>query len=252
MKTLIKAELYKYSRSTFMYVLSGAFVAGIAVIILLGKGTLNFDFLDLRGITRVELMNLTSMGFTLLLYFMMIFGVVITDEYKDGTLKNLLSFGISKTKIFFSRFITQIILAYILAIICIITFVLMLNFLEPGEGYSNVLVKDFIFRFFLSTIPYIGGIAIVNFLCVVFKKESIVCVIYYFVLMQISNVIFLIEKTVWEKISILNNIFLSSKIGSLMKPYSGQEEFISVIGIGLIYIVVFTTISLIVFKRQEV
>ena len=190
-------------------------------------------------------------AFTFFFYLMMIFGVVLVEEYRNRSLKNLISSSVSRTKIFFSKFIVQVILAYIVATICMIIFLLLLSLLEPGEGYNKELIIEFIKRFYISTIPYIGGISIVNFLGVIFKKQSIVCIIYYFILMQISNVIYIIERTVWSGIGKVQWIFLSTQVGEVSTLFSGWGELPKVFTVSLCYIILFTAASVSIYKKQE-
>lgn len=253
MVKLIKADIYRYLRSPFMYSVCGALVVGITLVMLSAKGILNINIVELRGITRVEMINLICdfNAFTFFFYLMMIFGVVLVEEYGNRSLKNLISSSVSRTKIFFSKFIVQVILAYIVATICMIIFLLLLSLLEPGEGYNKELIIEFIKRFYISTIPYIGGISIVNFLGVIFKKQSIVCIIYYFILMQISNVIYIIERTVWSGIGKVQWIFLSTQVGDISTLFSGWGELPKVFTVSLCYIILFTAASVSIYKKQE-
>ncbi len=83
MVKLIKADIYRYLRSPFMYSVCGALVVGITLVMLSAKGTLNINIVELRGITRVEMINLICdfNAFTFFFYLMMIFGVVLVEEY---------------------------------------------------------------------------------------------------------------------------------------------------------------------------
>lgn len=249
---LVKAELYKYSRRKFMYVFQLVLIMLMAIIVLGAKGIINIDIIKFTGITKIELLRFLSIGLQMILNIMLVFGVVINEDYREGTIKNVLSSQFTRTQIFFSKFITQIILAYILAIVSTIVFIPMFMSLEPGVGYSTGLLKDFIFRFCVCTIPYIGGIAIVNFLSVVIKRQSIVCIIYYFIFTWVGPVFFILNKTCWDGFAKVQKLFLSYNVGSMCRTFLPWKSIYTTLFVGMVYTIIFTTIAVLIYRKQEI
>lgn len=255
MLNLIKAELYKISKRPIMYVLVGVLIFSIVFVILGAKGSLNlnidFNFGGFASNTRVGMLRIVSVSLPFVLIFMMIFGIVFTEDYAIGTAKNMFISKVTRERIFFSKFITQIILAYILATIGLISFIIMLMVLEPGEGYSRKLIIDFIFRFYVVTIPYIGGIAIVNFLSILLKREYLVCIVYYVLIAQVQFIIMIISKVIFDNVEVLGKFLLFGNVGILATSFSSLNDIVISVLVSFIYIVVFTTLALSIYKKQE-
>ena len=147
-------------------------------------------------------------GFPFITYSLMLFSVVMTDDLKSGTIKNLLSSNVNKYQIFLSRFIVQVILAFIVAVVSLIAFFLMISTIEAGSEYSMALVRDFLMRFAVVSVGYVGMIALINFLSVLIKNEAVVSVIYYFIILQISVVIFLLKKTIAPQVEWIQRLLI--------------------------------------------
>ena len=101
MRNYLKAEFYKLSRRKYLWVTLG--VVLFLESLLLGFvvfGTGPIDFYD--GATN--LLTLLVLGlFAPLLTCDMVFA----DQYKNGTLRNELSFGLSRTKIYWGKLLAQ-------------------------------------------------------------------------------------------------------------------------------------------------
>lgn len=247
MINLIKAEIYKYSKRPFTYITVIVLCFGTIWVNALVAG----KFSGVALYTREKFLEFTFAYFPLILTVMMVFCVVVSEDYKTGAFKNLCASNLSKTKIFLSRFIVQIILAVLIASICIIVFLLSVNMIKPGENYSSEMIKGFIFRFIASTPIFLGGISIVNLLVVLIKNEAMVCVLYYFI-MQIRILTFVLEKFLWEKIGLIRTVFLSQQLEIVGNMNSTASELTKAIIIGVTYTVVLTITTALIFNKQEI
>ena len=247
MLNLIKSEVYKYLKRPFTYITTLILSIGTFLVVALVSG----KFTETPWYTREKFLSLTFAYFPIILIFMMIFGGIISEEYKEGTFKNLCASNISKSKIFFSKFVVQIFLAVVIATICMIVFLVSVNMLKPGEGYTSEMLKGFTFRFIASTPIFLAGIALVNLLVVIFKKDLIVCIIYYFI-MQLGTVTFILEKLLWDKFALIPEVFLSTQLGYAGRMNATSPELIKAVIIGLVYTVIFTIIAAVIFNKQEI
>ena len=244
MLNLVKAELYKYSKRSFIYKLLIALIGLIALMML------GIDFFDGQGITREIIIGSFGMTFNFILMIVMVFAVVFLDDYREGTYKNIIVSNLTRTEIYLGKFIAQIILAFICMIICIIALIIALMFL-PSDGMSISLLSNIINRFFCSIPLYISGISIANLLAITIKR-GIIYLIYYLVIGNIGSIVWIMETFVWKKFNILNNILLTtllSNVGSINT--SNITLLFSVLG-GIIYTVIFTSIGIFIFNRQEI
>lgn len=244
MLNLVKAELYKYSKRSFIYKLLIALIGLIALMML------GIDLFDGQGITREIIIGSFGMTFNFILMIVMVFAVVFLDDYREGTYKNIIVSNLTRTEIYLGKFIAQIILAFICMIICIIALIIALMFL-PSDGMSLSLLSNIIKRFLCSIPVYIAGISIANLLAITIKR-GIIYLIYYLVIGNIGGIVWIMETFVWKKFNILNNILLTtllSNVGSINT--SNITLLFSVLG-GIIYTVIFASIGIFIFNRQEI
>ncbi|UFH65200.1 ABC transporter permease [Clostridium cadaveris] len=250
---LIKAELYKYYKRPFIYVVIGALISAMAFVIYSSQGNLIVDVIVAKeGYSREAFIKVAGFGFPFITYILMLFSVVMTDDLKAGTIKNLLSSNVNKYKIFLSRFIVQVILAFIVSVVSLIAFFLMISTIEAGNEYSISLVRDFLMRFAVVSVGYVGMIALINFLSVLIKNESVVSVIYYFIILQISVVIFLLKKTIAPQVEWIQRLLITYNIGYVGNAFAEKSTYIPVIVTGLIYATLFTLLGMFIFNKQEI
>lgn len=247
MHNLIKAEVYKYSKRPFTYISALSLSIGTLLVVALVAG----KFSETPLYTREEFLSLTFAYFPIILIFMMIFGGIISEDYKERTFKNLCAFNISKSKIFFSKFIVQIFLAVVIATICMIVFLVSVNMIKPGDGYTSETLKGFTFRFIASTPIFLAGIALVNLLVVILKKDLIVCIVYFFI-MQLGTFTFILEKVLWDKFALIREVLLSTQLGIVGSMSATSTELIKAVIIGLVYTVIFTAITAVIFNKQDI
>lgn len=251
MLNIIKADLYRYARRPFIYITAIVLIICSALVPILATGILNINIIAPIA-NRSEMVSLAGCVMSMLLPVMMVFSEIMSEDYQDGTLKNILVSDISKTKFFLGKFIIQIILAVVISTICITVFLLFINIIPPDEMFSIALVKGFILKF-ISSIPlFIAGIAIVNLLVVIFKKTGIVCIIYYFIFMQIRIIIIVLEKVVSEKFGAVREIMISNALENLGFQALSNTNIINALVLGLAYTILITSLSIFLFKRQEV
>jgi len=250
MINLIKAEIYKYSKRPFTYIIAISLSLGTFLVVALVAG----KFSETPAYTREEFLALTNAYFPMILILMMVFGSVISEDYKEGTFKNLCASNMSKSKIFISKFIIQIILAVAIATICMIVFLLSVNMIKTGTNYSSEMLKGFIFRFITAIPIFLGGISLVNFLAIIVKKESIVCVL-YFLSMQLGGIFFILEQVLRDRIGVfrevlfsMREVLLSMQFGN---PGSTIPELLKAMMIGIAYTVILTTITTLIFSKQD-
>lgn len=245
MLKMIKAELYKYSKRSFIYGIILTLSIGVIAVMMMLKNSGQYS-------SKQFALTMTGGCFGMILTLVMIFGCVLSEEYKDGTLKNLVSSKISKTKIYFSKFIVQIVLAIFAATICIIVLLVSISMLDNSDGYTKKFVLDFIMRFLASTPIFIAGIALVNFLIVLTRKEGVACLIYYFVFILGSKIIYLLSTMVSDKFKLLYKFLLESPLEYVQMPYASSKQLINAVVVGTIYTIIFTAITVILYRRQDV
>ncbi len=136
MKALLKAELFKLCRQGKTYyallaiflieiiILITAYYQGAAILeVLLDtlKRSFYFEGSLLNG-NLILYIVLNSLWFNLPLILMIVTASLVTDEYKDGTLKTLLLQSVSKRKFILAKYITAVIFTlFVIAFMAVTT-----------------------------------------------------------------------------------------------------------------------------------
>lgn len=245
MLNLIKAELYKFIHRPYMYVLTGLMALGVALVFILISNTLMVS--KMYAIT-----NFIPIGLEGAMLILLLFGVVLSEEYKIGTMKNLVTSNLSRTKIYIGKFITQSIIGVLSFGIVVSIFIIGMSFLEGGEGYSAELYKEFIIRL-LSMIPiFIGALAILNFWMVLTQKESVAPIVYYFSLIISESFIGFLGRRSWSGFMTLKDWLIMPQIDTVVDFIATRGVVVHIVLVGIITTIVFTIISTIIFKKREI
>ncbi|ADL53881.1 ABC transporter permease [Clostridium cellulovorans] len=211
MLNYIKGEIYKVIKRPYLFVITFAlgigclFIGGVLPKLLMAESILN---LTRYGILSIS--NLLVIGINAIL---LIFLPIFTEDFRNKTFKNLVNVNLSRKQMFLAKYIVQLIMAVIMAIILFLFLGVAIQMLPPGEGYSNSMFIGFFIKLF-STIPcFATGIAIIDLLAILVKKEILICVIYYYGYIQIYAIImFMLYRS---SNTILRVIFMPAQIGNL-------------------------------------
>lgn len=254
MLNYIRAELYRNFNRLYFWNFAG--ITSILALV--------FNIL-MKSVDSGNLSMLLQMGIGMLNVPIFLVGIVIDmvigEELKNLTLKNVVSFGISRKKIVLSKIIVTVILSFIAAVI-ILTFYLGSGAILFGvEGVSLALFKDFLLRL-LAAIPlWIGAISVGTLMGFIFKNNTIFAFAYAFMFVSISSMLKVLSFFISDKIMYIHNVLITTKIKTLsaltMTPANNiqaitTDSLISAVVIGVIYTVVFSILSILHFSKKEV
>lgn len=148
MKALLKAELFKLCRQgKTWYALLAVFIIEVIILITAyyqGAAILEVLLESLQRTFYFEgnLLNgnlilyivLNSLWFNLPLILMIVTSSIVTDEYKDGTLKTLLLQSVSKWKLILAKYITAIIFTlFVIAFMALSTSIMAYTAFGKGD-----------------------------------------------------------------------------------------------------------------------
>lgn len=254
MLNYIRAELYRNFNRLYFWNFAGI----ISILALV------FNIL-MKSLDSANLPMLLQMGIGALTLPVFLVGIIIDmvigEEIKNLTLKNVVSFGIPRRKIVLSKIIVTVILSFIAAII-ILTFYLGSGVILFGvEGVSLALFKDFLLRL-LAAIPlWIGAISVATLMGFIFSNNTIFAFIYAFMFSLTGSILKFLSALVSDKIMYIYNILITTQIKNLSAltitadnsvQAISTDSLISAILIGAIYTVVFTILSILYFSKKEV
>lgn len=185
-----------------------------------------------------------------ILIAMIIFTITFCDEFKNKTLKNIISYGLSREKIFISKLIVESIQAIIIAGISMFIFITYVYyFTEPCSKYSLLV---FIIKF-LAAIPVcLGALAFINILILLIKNELVMSFSYIAIMIGLPAITLLLHNFVWDKFHYLGDILLTTQINKLLYMQTISFGMLKISLLGIIYMIVFTAIGVRIFKKQEI
>ena len=143
MLNYIKSELYRIrtSKSTYvMFILFGVLVVLYNVMIY------GFKIADATfpyGTTKFSLGTLCGSVQMLLIICLVIASVIFSGEFKNNTIKNVISFGISKTQMYIGKYIVTLLYAFILMPVIAFLYALSAYLLldNSGSQYLVLFIK---------------------------------------------------------------------------------------------------------------
>ena len=244
MLNIIKAEIYKYIHRPYFYVLT--FV--VSSIILLTEISFSSNMVNRFFVISV----VCPMGMNFALVLIILFSLVLSEEYKYNSLKNLIASNVSKEKIYLGKVLVQILIILFIGVILIGVFLSGLLLLNPGDGYSNDILIRFLIKMIASLPLLLSGLALSNLLMIGIKKEGIAIVLYIMTLLLSSDIIKLLSRTIWDKLSIINEYLFNTQILIVNALDVTNGEIIQSALVGIVSFIVFTTLGGLFFKRAEV
>ena len=136
MRNYVKAEFYKLSRRKYPWVVLGValFLESLLMLGFLLIGSSRIVFYD--GMTN--LLPLLALG---LLAPLLTCDMVFADQYKNGTLKNEVSYGLNRGKIYWGKLLAQTALSLLLCVVMMGYYVGMC-FLLLGHDPKDVYMKE--------------------------------------------------------------------------------------------------------------
>lgn len=250
MRNYIKAELYRSFNRVYFWCYTVIIAAMLIMINTIFK------------VNNVNSLNLTAfIGFGIIMFSMPIFMVlpfvemVTSEEQKNQTLKNSVSFGIPRYKIVLSKIIVTVILSFIAAIVILIAyFGSALIFFGVGKDFSMDILYEFMKRIGVSLILWIAAITVGTFLALIFKKNNIFAFAYFGLFTIPCKIIKLLMELVSVKFKHVHNMFITTQITNLSsgEPSLTGKTLTTAAIIGILYIVVFTALSMFYFNKKEI
>ncbi|GAA0086123.1 hypothetical protein UT300007_25620 [Clostridium sp. CTA-7] len=245
MLNYIRADIYRNLNRKYFWIYTGIIAAMavlVTVLFYISNGIPDKDF--------NLVLNIATQAFTLPIYLVGAFVEMATsDEQKNQTFKNVVSFGVTRNTIAISKVITAVILSILSAFIILTAF--SISGLILLGGPSDFL-SEFLIRFSLASVLWIAAISIGTFIALVFNSSNISAIVYFGIFLMTKNIISLVSLLVWDKFSYLNKLLISTKLNILAKEPLIMENIGPAILVGVIYTIVFTGLSMLYLRKKEI
>ena len=245
------AELYKVLHRKYTYIF---LVVVLACEALLVSGWVftnyngnNFDFA--AGAGMLAMMLSAGVYCTILTEDM-----VFSDQYKFNTLKNEVSYGISRLRIFFGKLLVSCITALVLCVIIVIAYLGMCWLVLPHGAMDQIVnAMEGLGFCLLAALPlWLGAQALVNAIFFLVKSSTVASFLVLGIVMALPQVLQLLGMLVNPFFLEIYNIMLTAPL-DLAPRMLGDWAFIGrcfLIGGG--WFLVSTLLGLIAFQKREI
>lgn len=259
MGKLIRSDFYKILRTKYLYVCA-IFSALMAMLIVYAEYFVILqtygDYASLFSLDSISAIMMGTPSFISLAAIAI--AMFVSSDFNYGTIKNVISSGVSRIKIYFSKVIVSFTITFFYALIsCVTSFIMGSVLWEVGEYTRDVyinLIKSLSFSLFAS-FALISVYIMIGFLV---RNSGIAIAVNlgtYYIVMPLLIKFVNVAVATWFKISEFN---LSDYLAStyVSKVLNFNELASQEITTGLIvcgsYILLSTVIGLVTFKRRDI
>lgn len=247
MLNYIKAELYRNFNRAQFWVYSGV-IAALALMLNILLAASNSAKIDLNFLFEM----ITQMLFLPIFLVATFIDITTGEEQKNLTLKNAVSFGVPRSKIALSKVIVTVTLSFIAAIMIFTVFFGSGTLLFGIKEGTLPAIGDAALRILTSVPLWIGAISIGTFIAVFLNNNTAAAFVYAGVFTLISPTIKLLTLLVSDKFSYVSKILITSQFSILKQPNLGSSTLIKIAGLGFVYTVLFTVLSMLYIKKKEI
>lgn len=169
MLNYISAEIYKALHRKYVYLFTGAIVA--LEVLLMGAMTLSKSWGN-GATVSVMLMTAIPMLVTGLYLSLVVGDMVFSEQYKYGTLKNEVSFGIPRSRIYLGKLIVEAIVGVAMMAVVLGVYILLCFLLLPMDG-EELGTLGLMGRAVAMALPlYMGALGIAHLLYFSLKSST--------------------------------------------------------------------------------
>lgn len=270
MSALLKFEFRKLRQARVLYICAGILV----ILILIFAGTNKLTELAVQSVTESymeepqgDLNDSFSASMGLLsnnngatgflnamtnIYIIVVFAafaaVFICGDYGNGTIKNILTKGYSRSEVFFAKYIVCLVVCFIYAAIAYLTGFLCGTLMwRIGDSWS----PKFLLLVLIQLIAVAAFNAFFNFLAALFKRVGAVLALSIAIPIILPLILSIADLIINGKIAI-SDYWLSGAIGLAASPSASAGDMATSVICSFIYGVVFTIVGWILAKKREV
>lgn len=258
MTNYIKSEFYRNINNKGNYLfLFGSIGFVIFINVALGifaKGQVNFPY----GNTKYSLSSFyTYMGLLMLISVFLV-SLVFGQEFKNSTLKNSIAFGISRSEIYFGKYLVEVVICTINLVLISSAYVLAAYMILEDSGI--IYLKDFLQAIIACFPLLLVSVTAANCFYFMFDNESMAVTIWSIVIVFIPLLISMAGRKInilgkianWLPWNMVGNARFDSSSKRMIMLWNSQEGFIRCFIVGIIGILIFYILGLVMFNKKEI
>lgn len=252
MLNYMKSEWFRTFHRKYLYIMTGCLCALVilASVFLKVNEDVMYDMTDYMG---TFLLSIVTTGLSMGYYLAMIVAdMMFSDEYKHQTLKNTVSYGISRVKIYLGKLISGLMAGVlVMAVTVAVTVVTALLVFGPDAEFSGHLLNTMLPKL-LAFIPlWMGGVAMGTMLLFFFKNTA--ATFAFLGIAMVLPAIFGYISPLYPIFGEIKNLMVVTKINLVSNASLVSGSLMADCWItGLAAVVMYTVIGALVFSRKEI
>lgn len=254
----IKSEVYRTVRSKGNYIfLFGCIGFVVFINVALGifaKGEVGFPY----GNTYFSFSSFyTGMPIPMVLCVPLA-SIACGQEFKNHTLKNSISYGISRNQIYFGKFFMELVVALINLVLVSAAYIITAYIMLEDSGAMPI---NELFRAIIACIPlFLVSLTVFHCCYFVARSENMVVILWTIIMILVPRILSLLGKRIdvlkevanCMPINIVGNITHNEETGRLIMSWSTQSGIIKCFLVGIIGTLIFYMIGLLLLKKTEI
>lgn len=258
MLNYIKSEFYRNINNKGNYVfLFGniGFVIFINVALgLYANSQPNFPY----GTTKYSLSSFYTLMGLIMLISVYLVSLTFGQEFKNSTLKNSVTFGITRSEIYLGKFLVEVVICIINLVLITSAYIIAAYVMLEDSGiiYLNDFIQAIIACFPLLLVSMTAA----HCFYFIFDNESTAVATWSIIMVFVPLVISIFGRRIntlgklanWLPWNMVGNAKFDSNTKRIIMSWSSQEGFIRCFIVGIIGLVIFYTLGLIVFNKKEI
>ena len=242
MLKLIRADLYKSFHRMYLFI----FMTVMAVLAVFLNSVL--------AVAHGSLEDSIGLASTLLVYplflISMFADIVMAEENKEHTVKNTISYGVTRTQLLLAKMIGTVLVAFSVAFVTVSVYMVSaFALLRPAKSDLAPVLSDFFLRLGVALLIYLAAAVLAALLAAVVKRNAMFTFAYFGIL--------LVPVLLFKLMNLLDPFFgrmmyLTMFMQSQVIAAAPQEQLWYAVCNALIHLAVFLTVGLVVFRKQEI
>ena len=255
----MRAELYKVTRRTYFYGSTGILLLLVALLVLLWawmNGQEDGAVFLTSEIAFTMITAMLSMGYY---WGVLTADMVFSEQYKFNTLKNEVSFGLSRRRVYLGKLAVEAVVALGVCLAVFLWYGLLCFLLLPGSGTWGTALYEVGFCLLAALPLWLGSLAFIHMLFFWMKSTTTATLIAVLVLMLGGQFLSLLAGLVslrWEwageMLLLLRNLLLTSPLDQISDKVGDWTAVGRAWAVGLGWIAATTAAGLAIFRTKEI
>ena len=242
----LNAELFKVRHRVYLFGFLAVVLGGISAMFMMLKANAN------PGTTAESILWVLPLALSVGLYLVVaISDMVFSDQYKYNTLKNEVSYGLPRFRIYFGKLIATAIMCVVLCAVILAYYFLLTVALFPQEGTMPEMLK-MLGEMLLQALPlWLGGLGLYQALLFLVRGSTAATVIYVLVVGALDSVLKLLgmlmpalEGTIQKILTCLLQTNFAATGGGIDLPHAWL--------VGMAWLLIATLMGAVVFQKREI